>query len=219
MPRIQSLKQLANLKNFGKFFNAKTITDNVCKTLAKEGGKIIREAYGSKNWKNRSYNLYNSFVSAVIVDGKIRSIDYLGPEHAPSDTNNSKPGSSEWLSDTLRGYGKVDIERGRKEANNFVVSYASQHPKGIILVIAATMFYAGILESNGYRVISHVNANLKDLVGDGLYLKDFKVGNMFGDFKSGSDAQLKIGKEHITIRGEEIWEGRAGRSTTFWTKG
>lgn len=218
MPKIQSLKQLANLNNFNKFFNAKSITDNVCKSLAKEGGRIIREAYETKNWKDRSYNLYNSFVSAVIVDGKIRSIDYLGPEHAPSDTNNSKPGSSEWLAETSRPYGKVDIERGRKEANNFVASYAAQHKKGIILIIAATMFYAGILESNGYRVISHVSTRLEDLIGDGLYLKDFKVGNMFSDFKSGSDAQIKIGKEHITLRGEEIWEGRAGRKTTFWTK-
>jgi hypothetical protein len=219
MPKIKTLKQLADLKDFSKTFNTKTITDEICKSLAKEGGRIIREAYETRNWKDRSYNLYNSFVSAVIVNGKIRAIDYLGPEHAPSDTNNSKPGSNAWLSDTLRRYGKVDIERGRKEANNFVVSYAAQHRKGIILVIAATMFYAGILESNGYRVISHVNAKLGDITADGMVLKDFKIGNMFGDFKSGSDAQVKIGKEHITIRGEEIWEGRAGRSTTFWTKG
>lgn len=218
MPRIQTLKQLANLKNFSKFFNAKTITDHVCKSLAQEGERIIHKAYNSRTWKNRSYNLYNSYVSAVIVNGKIRSIAYLGPEHAPAADADYKPGSNEWLDKTRRRYGIVDIERGRKEANNFVVSYAAQHKKGIILVVAAAMFYAGILESDGYRVISHINTELDNLIGDGLYLKDFKVGSMFSDFKDGSDVKLKVDKKHIAIRGAEIWEGRAGRSTTFWTK-
>ena len=218
MPRIQTLKQLQNLKNFGKFFNAKTITNSVVKTLAQEGKRIIKEAYEQKNWNNRTYNLYNSYVSAVIVNGKIRSIMYLGPEHAPTGLDDAKPKSSAWTSATERHIKGIDVERGRREANNFVLSYASQHKKGVILVVGAAMFYAGILESKGYHVISNISTNLRDISANGLFLTDFKVGNLFQDFKEGSDAKVMIGKDHIAFRGVELSENHAGRSTTFWTK-
>lgn len=216
MPRIQSLKQLANLKNFSKFFNYKTVTDHVIDSLAKEGERIIKEAYELRNWHNRTYNLYNSYVAAVIANGKVRAVRYLGPEHEPDP---DYAGGKTKYDNTSRTYGMVDVESGRREAENFVLSYAKQHKsKKITLVVAATMFYAGILESNGYHVLTNVDMNMQDIVSKGLHLTDFKIGNMFRDFKVNSNAALMIGREHIAYRREEMDETDRERKNTFDTR-
>lgn len=219
MPRIQSLKQLANLKNFSKFFNYKTVTDHVVDSLLKEGQRIIREAYESKNWNNRTYNLYNSYVAAVIADGKVVKSIYLGPEKNPSGEDEEYTGYKRWHTNEERRLGANDAQRGREEADLFVESYAKQHKgKKITLVVGAAMFYAGILESYGYHVLANVSTNLENIASKGLHLTDFKVGNIFKDFKEGSNAQLIIGSKHIALRNDiDNWT-QANRRKTFDTK-
>jgi hypothetical protein len=219
MPRIQSLKQLANLKNFSKFFNYKTVTDHVVDSLLKEGQRIIREAYESKNWNNRTYNLYNSYVAAVIADGKVVKSIYLGPEKNPSGEDEEYTGYKRWHTSVEQRLGANDAQRGREEADLFVESYAKQHKsKKITLVVGAAMFYAGILESNGYHVLANVSTNLENIASKGLHLTDFKLGNIFKDFKEGSNAQLVIGSKHIALRNDiDNWT-QGNRRKTFDTK-
>jgi hypothetical protein len=165
MSRIQSLKQIANLKNFSKFFNYQTVTDHVVDSLLKEGQRIIREAYESKNWNNRTYNLYNSYVAAVIANGKVVKSIYLGPEKNPSGEDEEYTGYKRWHTSVERPLGANDAQRGREEADLFVESYAKQHKsKKITLVVGAAMFYAGILESNGYHVLANVSTNLENWI-------------------------------------------------------
>lgn len=223
MPRIQKLSQLANLKNFSKFFNAETITDHVAKSLAKEGQRIIRKAYLGRKWKNRTYNLYNSYVAGVIVNGRVRSIMYLGPEHAPDPKYNKGYKYGKKFHSTSRKVGYNDAERGRREANNFIMSYAKQHvpawnskqPK-VTLVIGVAMFYAGILERKGYHVLLGVGAELQNTKAKGLVLTDLKLGNLFASFGE-SEGTVRIPDKYIAYRQDISDESRKGRRGSFMT--
>lgn len=217
MPRIQKLSQLANLKNFSKFFNAETITDHVAKSLAKEGQRIIRKAYLGRKWKNRTYNLYNSYVAGVIVNGRVRSIMYLGPEHAPDPRYNKGYKYGKKFHSTSRKIGYNDAERGRREANNFIMSYAKQHKsKKVTLVIGVAMFYAGILERKGYHVLLGVGAELQNTKAKGLVLTDLKLGNLFATFGE-SEGTVRIPDKYIAYRQDISDESRKGRRGSFMT--
>lgn len=214
--KIQTLSQLANLKNFGSLFNPETISSHIVLSLLKEGKRIIQEAYDKRDWNNRTYNLYNSYVAAVIHNGQVLGWEYLGPEHAPD------PKYAGFKSPTVRPYKSGDIQSGREEAINFVLSYASQHrSKKISLIVGAAMFYAGILESKGYHVIAGIEENMQDIKAKGLILTDFKVGSMYKEFGIGSNAALKIGSNHIAYRNDiqvEKEDRDSRRKGTFNTK-
>ncbi|MEE1082192.1 MAG: hypothetical protein UH850_00400 [Paludibacteraceae bacterium] len=217
MPRIQKLSQLANLKNFSKFFNAETITDHVAKSLAKEGQRIIRHAYLNRKWKNRTYNLYNSYVAGVIVNGRVRSIMYLGPERAPAPKYNTRGKYGKKFHSTSRKIGYTYAERGRREANNFIMSYAKQHKsKKVTLVIGVAMFYAGILERKGYHVLLGVGAELQNTKAKGLVLTDLKLGNLFSTFGE-SEGTVRIPDKYIAYRQDISDESRKGRRGSFMT--
>lgn len=215
--KVQSLKQLANLKNFGKLFDRDTITSATVLTLLNEGKKIITAAYEDRKWSNRTYNLYNSYVAAVVGGGKVLGWTYLGPEHAPDPKY--ERGANKYHN-TGREYKMSSIESGRTEAWNFVESYARQHrnSENITLVVGAAMFYAGILESKGYHVLSTVKNDMENLATKDLNIADFKLGNMYRDFLEDSNARILIGHEHIAFRKDENVERESDRKKTFNTK-
>lgn len=215
--RIQTLSQLANLRNFTSLLKPELINSSTVASLLKEGQRIIQEAYDNKNWNNRTYNLYNSYVAAVISGGKVLGWSFLGPEHEPEDKY--ARGNTKW-DNTVRRYGSTDTTSGREEAINFVESYAKEHrsTKKITLIVAAAMFYAGILESHGYHVLAGIEDNMENIAAKGLILTDFKVGSQYRDFLSGSDAQIAIGPKHIAHRTETHVEKESHRKSTFETK-
>ena len=99
--------------------------------LADDGEKAIREAYEGREFTNRTYNLHDSYGSAVYYNGTLvkSSIRYVGAEMAEED------------------------ERyGRNEVNDFFSNYRPKNRKGIDLVIVAAMFYADILEEGKGRL-------------------------------------------------------------------
>ena len=99
--------------------------------LADDGEKAIREAYAGREFTNRTYNLHDSYGSAVYYNGTLvkSSIRYVGAEMAEED------------------------ERyGRNEVNDFFANYRPKNRKGIDLVIVAAMFYADILEEGKGRL-------------------------------------------------------------------
>ena len=107
--------------------------------LADDVEKAIREAYEGREFTNRTYNLHDSYGSAVYYNCTLvkSSIRYVGAEMAEED------------------------ERyGRNEVNDFFSNYRPKNRKGIDLVIVAAMFYADILEEGKgklkrkYKVIS-----------------------------------------------------------------
>lgn len=153
--------------NFAKRWSSEAIIRNLVKALADDGERVIRRAYNSRRWDNRLNNLWDSFVSAVFINGKLQN--GKGKEHGTYNTiryANDTPQSKGsrlygWVSGNV---GDIDIT-GRGEAANFLASYELRHgfEKGIRLVVAATMFYATFLEDQGYQVISQIDYQLMKL--------------------------------------------------------
>lgn len=191
-------------------FNPKTITDKVVEILANEGARLIRKAYESKKWNDQTYNLHNSYVSAVFVKGKLveTSIRYLSDEPKKPDPNGKKP---YWPTEYRPFSGSFDIESGRKEAENFLASYGKTHKThGVRLIVAAPMFYSGFLEAKGYQVISSIYADLDDLASDGLFVAEGKVtftSKHYVDPKNQNQNGLIIPPKYLTVRSDEIASG------------
>lgn len=112
--------------------------------LTKEGEAAIITAYNNRGFKNQTYNLHDSYGSAVYANGKVikSTIRYLGAEQAKT---------------THKG-DSIDM-RGRDEIMDFFSQYTPK-TKGIELVIAAAMYYAGFLEggtSKAFRKIEVIS--------------------------------------------------------------
>lgn len=116
--------------------------------LANDGERAIHEAYEGREFTNRTYNLHDSYGSAVYYNGTLvkSSIRYVGAEMAEEDDR-----------------------YGRNEVNDFFANYRPNNRKGIDLVIVAAMFYADILEEGKgrlkrkYKVIAEGEDYMKNL--------------------------------------------------------
>ena len=112
--------------------------------LTKEGEAAIITAYNNRGFKNQTYNLHDSYGSAVYANGKVikSTIRYLGAEQAKTPYKGRS----------------IDM-RGRDEIMDFFSQYTPK-TKGIELVIAAAMYYAGFLEggtSKAFRKIEVIS--------------------------------------------------------------
>ena len=114
--------------------------------LASIGEKAIKVAYDDRGFTNRTFNLKDSYGSAVYLDGQL-------------------------LEDTIRFIGAPEAKKkrlgksGREEINNFFKGYSPQ-AKGYEIVVVATMPYAGILEQGGGRLKNkyHVMVGARSLM-------------------------------------------------------
>lgn len=157
------------LTEFAKNFDAKALEKWIINSLAEEGGRIIKEAYESRGFKNRTGNLHDSYVSAVFVKGRLQkdTIRYVGAE----------------MSSTYREYanstvgGDVEATKGREEADKFLAKYqfAKERQGGIVLVIAAAMFYSTIVERRGYQVLSQVQWELDRIASRGYNVTKYNT--------------------------------------------
>lgn len=106
--------------------------------LALEGQKAIQEAYNNRDFTNRTYNLHDSYGSAVYYNGVLQmdSVYFISPVASVA-----KKWYGKWL-------------EGHDELIEFLQEYQGQK-NGIELVIVAAMPYASILEDKRkYKVIS-----------------------------------------------------------------
>lgn len=164
----QKIRTLAELRAFADKFNSVDVEQAVIDQLTNEGQRIIYEAYQTSTFKNRSYNLHDSYVSAVFYKGTLlsKTIRYVGPE------------SSKWkreYSNSMVG-GEYEAKSGREEALKFLQKVQFGHqPKGLTLIVAAAMFYSSILEGHGYKVLSHVDYELEQLKKGGLNVQKYRA--------------------------------------------
>ena len=114
--------------------------------LASLGEMAIQVAYNDKGFTNRTYNLKDSYGSAVYYNGALldTTIRYIGPPEAKT-----------------KRHGKS----GREEVNKFFRDY-SPTSKGYDIVIVATMPYAGELETGGGQLKRkyHVMVGARELL-------------------------------------------------------
>ena len=132
---------MARLFNIDKFVDM----------LADEGGKLILQAVNSRDYTHRTYNLHDSYGSAVYLNGKLveKSVMLLGSKATKA-----------------KSY-KGSKLKGSEEIMKYFQSYK---PKSDIeLVVAAAMPYGVVLEKGGgglrhkYKVISGINTEVGNL--------------------------------------------------------
>ena len=132
---------MARLFNIDKFVDM----------LADEGGKLILQAVNSRDYTHRTYNLHDSYGSAVYLNGKLveKSVMLLGSKATKA-----------------KSY-KGSKLKGSEEIMKYFQSYK---PKSDIeLVVAAAMPYGVVLEEGGgglkhkYKVISGINTEVGNL--------------------------------------------------------
>lgn len=183
------------------------ITQKIVKNLTEEGERIIKAAYNRKNWKNRTYNLHDSYGSAVYVNGNLQrgSIRYVGNPKANPDKNDKELG--DWSGERTRTqkgsshaqFGKTGDSRyqkgdtilayGRDEINKFFNNYKPINKNGIELVVAVVMFYAKILESGKYQVISSAVTDLSRIanqIGKDVEIYALEINRKADEIASGA---------------------------------
>ena len=125
--------------------------DKFVDMLANEGGKLILQAVNSRDYTHRTYNLHDSYGSAVYLNGKLveKSVMLLGSKATKA-----------------KSY-KGSKLKGSEEIMKYFRSYK---PKSAIeLVVAAAMPYGVVLEKGGgglrhkYKVISGINTEVGNL--------------------------------------------------------
>lgn len=168
----------------------KDVENEIIDYLEKQGEIIIKDAYNRRRWRNRSYNLQDSYGSAVFRNGVLlrRTIKYISETQQANARKNSKElgDYSGQRSRVQKGssyteFGKVNKDKrfldgdtiqayGRDEVKKFFNGYEATK-NGIELVVVAAMYYAGILESGKYQVISSATTklnNMAQLLGKGV---------------------------------------------------
>lgn len=149
-------------------------TRDLVNDLATLGWRASLAAYKAKTFTNRTFNLHDSYGSAVYVDGVLqeRTIRYMGgqmstrhgtTQQTPKGKRKSKLGPRYYR------YGKS----GREVLNVFFHGndWYKGHKfgkKGIVLVVVAAMWYAGMLAKKGYRIMGagnqYLNSHLDEVV-------------------------------------------------------
>lgn len=180
-----------------KYKNKEELEKRFIEELANEGEKIITQAYLTRDWRNRSYNLHDSYGSAVYKNGVLQKDTIRFVETTMANPRRNDKELGDWghkaknnRSRTMRGSehreflktssfdrmikGDTVQAYGYDEITKFLKGYKATS-EGLELVVFAAMFYAGILESGElgkkYRVISHVTsdfANFAKNLGKGV---------------------------------------------------
>ena len=126
----------------------KGFTEDSIKAMARAGWFAASEAYRQtrfpNNWENRTYNLHDSYGSAVYVNGDLRedTIHYA-VERGRSNKDSTR---------------KTHYGRNGREALDiyFKKNHFGKKSGEIVVVVVAAMWYAEALEKKGYYVIKGV---------------------------------------------------------------
>lgn len=161
MARKMHINSLKNLVQYRKAIRPDLVENDLINALAREGERIINLAYLSRGFKDRSYNLHDSYVSAVFKNGVWlkNTTRYVGEEKAKFAVEYDELAS-----------GDPEVGTGREEANRFLakLQFSSGRPNSIALIIGAAMFYSGIVESLGYSVLANIETDLEELARKGV---------------------------------------------------
>ncbi len=150
------------------------LVEELIDELTNEGYAAILQAYYTREFTNRTFNLHDSYGSAVYYNGKLikRTIRYVGQEHLTTDLYTGWTWKGTRSFPNFRGvrYHPDDEVRmtGREEVMDFFSEYTPPN-KGLQLVVVAAMWYGLILEKGGgnlkrkYRVISGARTIMDEL--------------------------------------------------------
>ena len=153
------------------------IIDELIDYLADRGEAAIAIAYRHRDFTNRTYNLHDSYGSAVYYNGRLikRSIRYIGPEKYTQGIYTGWEWTKSRSMPDFRGTrylkgDQIDMT-GREEVMDFFSQYTPTK-SGMQLVVVAAMWYASVLEKGGgnlkrkYRVISGAQTEMDKIVSE-----------------------------------------------------
>ena len=151
-------------------------TRDLVNALAKLGGEAVLYAYRKKSFKNRTFNLHDSYGSAVYVNGVLQegTMKYAGGQmsHRPGflkQTGGAPKKKRSKLGARNYRYGKNgrDVLHVFFRGNEWYKGHKFGK-SGIVLVVVAAMWYAGMLAKKGYRVTGaateYLNRNMDRVV-------------------------------------------------------
>lgn len=124
-------------------------------SLADLGQRACQDAIDAADYTNRKYNLRDSYGSAVYVDGKI--------VHSSKRYAHRKSSKGPYIDKGYDGDGVTEIT-GREALDRYWDNH-ERLPNArntVELVVVAATFYAGILESAGYEVLSAAVDTIED---------------------------------------------------------
>lgn len=117
-------------------------TKAIVETLTTIGWEVALEAYRNRTYQNRTFNLHDSYGSAVFVDGKLIPDSIKHIERAMSKRRDT------------HGHAIHGAKTGREALKRFFdQAWIVRKKDHITLVVAAAMWYGDILESKGYVVL------------------------------------------------------------------
>ena len=125
-------------------------TRAIVETLTTIGWEVAMEAYRRKTYTNRTFNLHDSYGSAVFVDGKLipDSIKFIERAYA------TRPKRHGHNLVNRSGKNKYEAMTGRESLKRFFdQAWIVRKSDHITLVVAASMWYGDIVESKGYVVL------------------------------------------------------------------
>lgn len=168
--------------------------------LTVEGEKVIKDAYRQRGYRNQTYNLHDSYGSAVYQDGRLlkHTIRYVGKEKAKSMGRNTLLTAGQESDEVERK--RFDLS-GREDVNAFFEGYKPKTKKGLELVVIAAMVYASYLEiRHKYQVISSAVTGLSGIAKE----LEKKLGGKIDGYEMNAwRNEDALGVGAYTIRGEQ----------------
>ncbi len=158
------------------------------------GYKAARDAYRSKTYKNRTFNLHDSYGSAVYVNGKLveDSIRYVNRSRS---TRPDRHGRNQG--------GRT----GRQALKNFFkTAWVVRKRDNFTILVAAAMWYAKIVEDKGYVVLNHseikqsILSNFDSVVRP--VLKKHNIESLMPALRRGIGADMDYYRERMSGGGE-----------------
>lgn len=128
------------IRRFGEVKDA--MIQDIVTSLASIAWKVALKAYRQHTYKNRTYNLHDSYGSAVYLNGMLvkDSIRYIERAFFKKESRHY--------------HTPVGAETGRKALHRFLEQIVTPHKSDYItVVIVASMWYAKMVESKGYIVL------------------------------------------------------------------
>lgn len=137
--------------------------------LTLDGERALHYAYEQRGFKNKLFNLYDSYGSAVYYGGRLlkETVRYLSATEQSKEAKMywlgaSKSNTKDWRGNTILKGDDIEM-RGRDEIMDFFTEYKPSNlgvSSGLQLVVVAAMYYATYLEKGvgkaqrKYKVIS-----------------------------------------------------------------
>ena len=115
--------------------------------LEEEARRLLLDAISTADFQNRSYNLRDSYGYGVFLNGSLKRSSIL----SDFDTQQAeKP--RKWYKDEIFGRDLQEMAFEKRSTNGSSTSggYAPSGKRGFVIVLAAAMPYAVVLEQGGY---------------------------------------------------------------------